>query len=106
MTQTLLYFKLKLIGLYAHSAHRHWESDSDVKKSNCDDNIVDDIAEQLIFGEVGSRLKVVFGGGRAEFRDQSMRDEQGFPGKRSDKKDLIRLWLKSKDKRHYVWNKV
>lgn len=92
--------------MYAHTAYRHWESDTDVKKSNCDHNLVDDIAEQLIFGDVGSKLKVIFGGGRAEFRDQSIIDEEGFPGKRSDNKDLIKEWLKSNDRRHFVWNKV
>lgn len=80
-----------------------------MRNSNCDDLVVNDIAEQLVFGEVGKKLKVIFGCGREGFRDHHMRDEAGYPGRRNDKKDLIEEWLKqdvSTDRRHYVWNKV
>ena len=96
-------------GVYAHIANRDWENNEEVRQSNCSDIDVDDIAEQLVNGETGSLLKVVLGGGRREFRDTSIIDEEGLPGKRTDKKDLIREWLNSKtttDRRQYVWNKV
>lgn len=80
-----------------------------MKSSNCDDNLIDDIAEQLVYGPTGSQLKVIFGGGRQKFIDQTEKDEQGFPGERTDRKNLIREWLangKSGENRSYVWNKV
>lgn len=76
---------------------------------NCTDPAIDDIAKQLLFGEVGSRLKVIFGGGRREFRDKKMKDEEGYSGRRTDKRDLINEWLNNKTIQHrraYVWNKV
>lgn len=62
-----------------------------------------------MYGRTGSQLKVIFGGGRQKFIDQSERDEQGFSGQRTDRKNLILDWLdnkKSGEKRTYVWNKV
>ncbi|XP_055913380.1 membrane-bound alkaline phosphatase-like [Eupeodes corollae] len=54
-------------GLYAHTAERSWESEKNVEQ-NCGKNSgVQPIAEQLIHGEVGSRLKVMMGGGKANF---------------------------------------
>lgn len=94
-------------GLYAHSAERDWESNRDVLESQCDDGAVDDIAEQLVRGEVGRKLKVVFGGGRGEFRDQTAADEEGLPGRRTDKADLIQEWLRAESgNRTFIWNKV
>lgn len=95
--------------MYAHTAERDWECNADVKASYCDDNEVDDIAEQLVHGEVGKHLKVIFGGGRYNFIDQSQKDEQGNVGKRTDGKDLITEWInkrKPDEQRSYVWNKV
>lgn len=96
-------------GLYAHTAERDWECNTDVKNSNCDDRIVDDIAEQLVHGEVGKNLKVIFGGGRYNFIDTNQKDEEGNIGKRTDGKDLITEWINNKkpnEQRSYVWNKV
>lgn len=70
---------------------------------------MDDIAEQLVNGETGSRLRVVLGGGRGHFHDRLDMDQQGNYGKRSDRKNLIREWLNDKkenETRQYVWNKV
>lgn len=70
---------------------------------------MDDIAEQLVHGPVGKRLKVIFGGGRFNFVDSSKKDDQGIYGKRTDGKNLINEWLDNKSKhevRKYVWNKV
>lgn len=95
--------------MYAHIADRNWESNNGVVKSNCDDNLVDDIAEQLVHGETGSRLQVVFGGGRGHFIDRIQLDEEGNFGFRTDRKNLIREWLNKKkegESRRYVWNKV
>lgn len=97
------------IGVYAHSANRRWEMNKNVLDAKCDDRKVDDIAEQLIHGEVGSKLSVIFGGGRNAFRDISMLDEDGAPSKRSDGKNLIQEWLEQNgttQKRSYVSNKV
>lgn len=80
-----------------------------MQADNCDDRTIDDIAEQLVHGEVGKHLKVIFGGGRYFFIDKSMTDEQGIPGKRTDGKNLINEWLNKKqgvEKRSYVVNKV
>lgn len=97
-------------GLYAHSAERDWECNADVLKSNCDDTVVDDIAKQLVHGDIGRQLKVIFGGGRGKFYDQKTNNPQGHKGQRTDGKDLIQEWLaygESMDQRRaYVWNKV
>lgn len=95
--------------MYAHIADRDWECNKDVLDSKCDDNKVDDIAEQLIHGEVGKHLKVILGGGKRNFIDATHRDEQGNYGKRTDGKDLITEWInkrKANEQRSYVWNKV
>lgn len=96
-------------GVYAHIADRDWECNTDVKNANCDDNKVDDIAEQLVRSDVGKNLKVIFGGGRYNFIDQSQKDEEGNIGKRTDGQDLITEWINSRkpnEQRSYVWNKV
>lgn len=95
---------------YAHAAFRDWENNAEVLRSQCDDTLVDDIAEQMVHGEVGERFKVILGCGRREFLDATITDEEGALGRRSDGKNLIDEW-KSKSvidggKRTYVWNKV
>lgn len=95
--------------VYAHSAHRHWENDRDVRLSSCDPSKIDDIAKQLVYGETGSQLKVIFGGGRKNFHNATTIDEEGNQGSRSDGRNLIQEWLhlgKEGDQRHYVRNKV
>jgi alkaline phosphatase len=69
---------------YAHTSSRYWESDDGKmgKFSDCDD-----IAYQLIYGRVGSKLNVAFGGGKRHF----ITKENG--GKRTDGKDLIKDFL-------------
>lgn len=88
--------------------HRDWENDREVKKSGCDPNETVDIARQLVEGDVGKNLKVILGGGRAEFRDQSIVDEENERGNRGDGRDLIDVWLKERSKHGnatYIWNK-
>lgn len=96
--------------MYAHTADRDWENNQDVLNAKCDDNEVDDIAEQLVHGSVGRHLKVIFGGGRRNFIGKQQKDEYGNNGKRTDGKDLINEWLHSKnsdnEQRTYVYNKV
>lgn len=48
-----------------------------MKRDSCDDNTVDDIAEQLVYGPVGKHLSVIFGGGRTNFFNETEKDEQG-----------------------------
>lgn len=95
--------------MYASIADRDWCNDAEIKQDGCDDLLIDDIAEQLVHGDVGSKLKVVLGCGSREFLDNSMVDNEGFSGTRSDKKNLIDEWLgtagQSEHKR-FVWNKV
>lgn len=95
--------------MYAHIADRDWENNKDVLDGKCDDIEVDDIAEQIVHGSVGSRLKVIFGGGRYNFIGSTQKDEQGNNGRRTDGKDLIAEWLDKKSEhehRTYVWDKV
>lgn len=97
------------LGVYAHTAERDWECNADIVDAKCNDNIIDDIAEQLVHGEVGKHLKVVFGGGRYNFFNNTQKDEQDNYGKRTDGKNLITEWLNKKnenEQRSYVWNKV
>lgn len=46
-------------GVYAHITHRDWENDAEVAESNCDPDTTDDTAEQLVYGEVAQKLKVM-----------------------------------------------
>ena len=82
----------------------------DIVKANCSDIDNDDIAEQLILGDIGRKLKVIMGGGRQEFLGTELDPETGKPGKRTDGKNLIQDWvyegIVEKEKRQYVWNKT
>lgn len=93
---------------YAHAAFRDWENNAEVLQSKCDDTLVDDIAEQMVHGEVAQQFKVILGCGRREFLDASITDEEGGLGLRSDGKNLIEEWQAKPVgvKRTYVWNKV
>lgn len=80
-----------------------------MRASNCDDAIVDDIAEQLVYGETGRQLKVIFAGGRQNFLNQTILDEDGNPGARTDGKNLIYEWLENGqdgEDRYYISNRV
>ena len=96
-------------GVYAHTANRNWEYDQAIKDDNCSPEINVDIARQLVEWPVGQELHVVMGGGRRNFRDQTMRDEEGNPGYRTDNRDLIQEWLENKKHEQkpaeYVWSK-
>jgi len=47
-------------GAYAHIADREWESDKIVRDSGMNAETCDDIAEQLVLGEVGRNINVSF----------------------------------------------
>uniref|UniRef100_A0A0A1WP73 Alkaline phosphatase n=1 Tax=Zeugodacus cucurbitae TaxID=28588 RepID=A0A0A1WP73_ZEUCU len=97
-------------GVYAHTANRDWENDAKVfEKGGCSakDNV--DIARQLVEWDVGKKLKVVMGGGRRNFINTTVNDEEGLPGHRTDGRNLIQDWLKdkqaNKQQAAYVWSK-
>lgn len=95
--------------MYAHIADREWEVNQDIIDLGCNNKEIDDIAKQLIRGEVGSKLSVIFGGGRAGFRDKTMNDEESEPGRRTDGLDLIQEWLEraeNNENRTFIWNRV
>lgn len=94
--------------IYADIADRNWENDREVERSRCDPNETIDIARQLIENDVAKNLKVVFGGGRAEFRSNTTTDEENLKGLRGDNKDLIKEWIASRSKQgksEYIFDK-
>lgn len=96
-------------GVYANTANRDWENDQVIRKCLCDPSKVKDIAQQLVYGEVGRHLQVALGGGRREFRNATVLDEAGFPGHRADGRDLIEEWVTERSSRgnaSYIWNKT
>uniref|UniRef100_A0A3F2YW16 Alkaline phosphatase n=1 Tax=Anopheles dirus TaxID=7168 RepID=A0A3F2YW16_9DIPT len=97
-------------GMYAHTAFRDWEDDYYVKEDGCDPDLVDDIAEQLVYGETAPKLRVILGGGRREFLDRDIHKdyETGKGGYRSDGRHLINEWLKNGpvgENRTFVWKR-
>lgn len=97
------------VGAYGSVADRSWETDQDILKDKCDPNEIDDLTEQLVHGETGSKFRVILGGGRSTFRDRKIIDEERQRGRRGDGKDLIQEWLKKgthDERRSYVWNAV
>ncbi|KAK9883694.1 hypothetical protein WA026_001881 [Henosepilachna vigintioctopunctata] len=95
--------------LYAHAAHKDWESDADMVKRKQDPLRCPDIAKQLIDSEVGQNFHVILGCGRNKFLPKEVTDEEGKSGHRLDKMNLIDEWktIKEKDmkKYEYVWNR-
>ncbi|XP_017070655.1 alkaline phosphatase [Drosophila eugracilis] len=95
-------------GVYAHVAEREWEHDGEIISSNCSPEINTDVARQLVEWPVGQELRVIMGGGRSYFRDQSQPDEIGVAGLRSDGRDLIKDWQEIKKQQgaegKYVWS--
>lgn len=79
-----------------------------MRQRNCDPKVTIDIARQLVEGDVGKKFKVIMGGGRREFRDTSIKDEEGSPGFRNDGKNLVDDWLashKQKGQASFVFDK-
>lgn len=95
-------------GHYAHTANRDWENDAEIMSDNCDPRKLEDIAEQLVYSDIGQKLKVIMGGGRREFIGTEQRDDEHMPGLRNDKKNLIEEWKTARSQKgnaSYVWNK-
>ncbi|XP_022823052.1 membrane-bound alkaline phosphatase-like [Spodoptera litura] len=96
-------------GAYAKTADRYWESDADVKKAGFDTDRCPDIAHQLIHNHPGNKLKVIFGGGRANFLPNSIRDDEQTFGSRTDNRNLIQEWQQDKVDRNikheYIWHR-
>lgn len=78
-------------GVFANIADRDWEYDGEIADDRCDPNLIDDIAEQLIHGEVGKNLKVVMGGGSRNFVSTNMAENE-LNGYRRDGKNLVDEW--------------
>ncbi|XP_061394794.1 membrane-bound alkaline phosphatase-like [Musca vetustissima] len=85
-------------GVYAHTADRVWENNDDLEADCGPDNGLDDIAVQLIHGEVGSRLKVMMGGGKRNFFDKTIYSK----GLRTDGRNLIEEYLEKSPRNAYV----
>ncbi|XP_035919779.1 alkaline phosphatase-like [Anopheles stephensi] len=97
-------------GMYAHIAFRDWEDDYWVRQDGCDAERVDDIAEQLVYGDTAPRMRVILGGGRREFMDRDAHAdyETGRGGYRSDGRHLINEWLRNGpvgENRTFVWKR-
>lgn len=93
-------------GVYSHAANRYWENNQKVLNDKCDPTKIKDLAHQLVYGNVGRNLKVILGGGRREFRDTKMADEENHSNYRTDGRDLIQEWKDSKigTNSSYVWH--
>ncbi|GFQ68307.1 alkaline phosphatase, tissue-nonspecific isozyme [Trichonephila clavata] len=84
--------------LYGHSPHRDWESDSKMPKNatRCKD-----LARQLVEDLPGRDLRVIFGGGRRQFKPITHMDSvANKTGARMDGLDLIDYWIKEKRNRN------
>lgn len=92
--------------LYAHSAFRDWEGDSDLEKYGQDPSICQDIASQLVNNSPGNKINVILGGGRSRFLPKERIDESGVPGLRGDSQDLISKWKTEHPNGRYVSNKM
>ena len=107
--------------LYAHTAMRDWEADSNLPVTDVNtgascrgaDHAVKDIARQMI--EVSPRvrqsLKVAMGGGRTYFLPNSVMDPEYAKdkGRRLDGRDLTQEWVTSRSpygRASYAWNKA
>ncbi|XP_011187988.2 membrane-bound alkaline phosphatase-like [Zeugodacus cucurbitae] len=85
-------------GVYAHVADREWENDAVLADDCGADSGLPDIAQQLIYGEVGKQLKVIFGGGKREFLDTQFYKK----GKRQDGRNLIAEYLEQSPDNAFV----
>ncbi|XP_020799524.1 membrane-bound alkaline phosphatase [Drosophila serrata] len=85
-------------GVYAHIAERDWENDAEVATDCGANSGIQDIAYQLSRGEVGSKLRVIMGGGRKHFVDSSLESW----GKRNDGLNLIDEFKAASNKNVYV----
>lgn len=92
-------------GLYAHTANRDYESDTDVNNLAKNPNDCPDIATQLIQHKTGKNFNVIFGGGRGKFIPKTELDEYNIPGNRSDGINLINKWKEYHPKGRCITNR-
>ncbi|XP_037824116.1 membrane-bound alkaline phosphatase-like [Lucilia sericata] len=96
-------------GVYAHTANREWENDAKIFNDSCNPQANVDIARQLIEWPVGQELRVIMGGGRRNFLNETVSDETDLPGQRTDGRNLIEEWQMIKQQQNkraaYVSNK-
>lgn len=85
-------------GVYAHIGDRDWENDMEVNLACGASSGNDDIAYQLVNGEVGSKLDLVMGGGKQNFIDAKLYAK----GKREDGLNLVEQFQKQSAKNLYV----
>lgn len=90
--------------MYGHVTNRDFENDFEVRSEGCNPDEVDDLAEQLIHGDVGKKLKVIFGGGSRNFINSTM-TENGSKGFRDDGKNLIEDYKSMDSERIFVNNR-
>jgi len=91
---------------YAHTSNRDWENSAELPAEAVATG-VKDIAVQLIDHIVnGKGLRVILGGGRANFMPKSQQDPENAntSGKRTDQRDLIAEFAAATNGK-YVWNK-
>ena len=97
-------------GVYGHTSRRGNENDAAIyarcKGTEMPEPV--DLATQLIYNEEAQKFKVILGGGRGQFINSTVMDEEGIAGKRSDGKNLINEWKQERKKTgnaSYIWNK-
>jgi alkaline phosphatase len=91
-------------GVYSNTASRYWEDDNEIRFDGCEAGTINDIAMQLVHGEVGSNLNVILGGGARAFIPNTQ-TSHGSSGRRRDGRNLINEWLAAKPGRTYVNNR-
>ena len=90
---------------YAKSPERNWESD-DSLTDEAKNNGCKDIATQLVEFSFGDGIDVVMGGGRRHFIPNTVTDEEGKTGKRTDGVNLIDSWKAKYAVGNYVYDQA
>uniref|UniRef100_A0A8C1X5T6 alkaline phosphatase n=1 Tax=Cyprinus carpio TaxID=7962 RepID=A0A8C1X5T6_CYPCA len=88
---------------YSHTPERGWYSDKDLS-SEAITGGCKDIAYQLVHN---TDINVILGGGRQYMFPKETVDPEysTITGSRQDKTNLVDVWLRSRNKATYVWNK-
>ena len=83
---------------FAETPSRNWETDGEAQ-GDCAD-----IATQLIDWPAGNGFEVMLGGGRSNFFDEAVTDEEydNRKGRRTDGRNLVEEWISAGDDRVYV----
>ncbi|KAG6453203.1 membrane-bound alkaline phosphatase [Manduca sexta] len=94
---------------FANAGNRNWENDERIVAAGFDPATCPDITQQLVHGNPGSQFKVILGGGRRNFLPNTVNDEEGTPGNRTDGRNLIEEWQAAKAAQNvtykYIWNR-